>query len=98
MVLVVQNASALILLRFASAFCHLFECRVNNSLLEDAGALRAVPSGKNLGANLSKDFRGRALDIGLLHIFCIFFYAIKTYLKTASSMIKNRSRQKQHGL
>ena len=28
MVLVVQNASALILLRFASAFCHLFECRV----------------------------------------------------------------------
>jgi hypothetical protein len=30
MVLVVQNASALILLRFASAFCHLFECRVNN--------------------------------------------------------------------
>ena len=31
MVLVVQNASALILLRFASAFCHLFECRVNNA-------------------------------------------------------------------
>jgi hypothetical protein len=31
MVLVVQNASALILLRFASAFCHLFECRVNKS-------------------------------------------------------------------